>query len=65
MCMAVPQFGHSSGSTSARTEIAGLARVGEQVIVPAMIAMNTGKALVQVAAVEEALEHLALDGAGD
>lgn len=50
---------------TARAEVAGLARVGQQVIVAALIAVDAGEALVKVAAGQESLEHLCFDGTGN
>jgi hypothetical protein len=58
-------IGKHSRLVTARTEIAGFARVGEQVIVTALSAIDSGEAVVQVAAVQQAFEDLGLDGASD
>ncbi|HEX9596154.1 MAG TPA: hypothetical protein VF982_04690 [Anaerolineales bacterium] len=46
---------------AARAEVAGLAGPGEQVIVPAGVAVDAGQAMVQVTALDEAFEHLRFD----
>jgi hypothetical protein len=46
---------------TARAEVTGLARVGQQVILSTPIAVDARKTMVQVAAAHEAFEHLALD----
>lgn len=48
---------------AARAEIARLAGEGEQQVVAAAAAADAREAAVQVAALEEALEHVFLDGA--
>ena len=48
---------------AARAEVARLAGKGEQQVVAAPAAADTREAAVQVAAFEEALEHVVLDGA--
>jgi hypothetical protein len=50
---------------TARAEVAGLAGVGQQIIVAAPIAVDARKATVEVAAGHESFEHLALDGSVD
>ncbi len=48
---------------TARVEVARLAGVREQVVVPAGVAVDAGKTIVRVAALDEALDHPSLDRA--
>ena len=50
---------------AARTEVAGLAGEGQQVIVAAVVAVNPRKALVQVTTIQEPGQHLLFDGTGE
>ncbi len=50
---------------AARAEIAGLEGEDEEVVVPAGVAPDAGEAVVGVAALDEALDHLLFDRAPD
>ena len=49
---------------TARTEVAGLAGVGQQKVVPALVTIDASEAMMEITAGQEALEHLRCDGAG-
>jgi len=48
---------------AARTEVPRLARIGEQVVVAASVAVDAGKTIVRVAALDEASDHLRFERA--
>jgi len=50
---------------TARTEVAGLAGVGQQIVVPALVTIDASEAMMEITADQEALEHLCFDGAGN
>lgn len=46
---------------TARAKIPGLAGVGQQVVPAALVAVEAGKAMMQIATGQESLEHFGLD----
>ena len=50
---------------TARTEVAGLAGVGQQIVVPALVIIDASEAMMEITAGQEALEHLRFDGSGN
>ncbi len=50
---------------TARTEVAGHAGVGQQIVVPALAIIDASEAMMEITAGQEALEHLRFDGAGN
>ena len=50
---------------TARKEVAGLAGVGQQIVVPALVTIDASEAMMEITAGQEALEHLCFDGAGN